>query len=298
MSERRRTAGPSVVGSRPRPDGKSTRPSIGWSAVVIRLIMIGGAVVMALPIVWVLSASVQARVDIFADPFNWMPATWRWSNYPEALEAAPFVRYFLNSVFIATVSTAIHLAITSLAAFGFAFYSFPGKKLLFLAILSTMMIPFQVIMIPLYLQVRDLGWINTYQGLILPTAVTALGVFLLRQFMQTIHRDYFDAARIDGASEFQLFYRVALPLSKPALSALAIFVFLEQWNSLLWPLIVVTDVNLRPLSMGLSEFQTQFGTEYQYLLAASTASAIPIVLMFIVLRRQFIQGLTIGGSKG
>lgn len=269
-----------------------------WPDILARVAVIAGAVVMALPVLWVLSASLQPRSDILAVPFNWIPTRWRPSNYVNALEAAPFARYFLNSVFIATASTVIHLAITSLAAFGFAHYSFPGKKLLFLAILSTMMIPFQVIMIPLYLQVRDLGWLNSYQGMILPTAVTALGVFLMRQFMQTIHHDYFDAARIDGASELQLFYRVALPLCKPALSALAIFVFLEQWNSLLWPLIVVTDTQLRPLALGLSEFQTQFGTRYELLLAASVASAVPIVIIFIALRRQFIQGLTVGVSKG
>lgn len=253
---------------------------------------------MVLPLVWVVSASLQPRSDIFDVPFNWIPERLQPSNYTDAFEAAPFGTYFLNSLLMAGIATVIHLVITSLAAFGLAQFRFPGRNLLFLAILSTMMIPFQVVMIPLYLQVRDLGWLDSYQGVIIPTAVTALGVFLMRQFMLTIPRDYFDAARIDGASDFQLYYRIALPLSTPAFAALGIFVFLEQWNSLIWPLIVITDVRFRPLAVGLSEFQTQYGSDYESLLASSTASVIPVVILFLILRRQFVRGVTVGTSKG
>jgi ABC-type glycerol-3-phosphate transport system permease component len=269
---------------------------IGHGSLQLALIL--GAVVMVLPLVWIVSASLQPRADIFDVPFRWIPARLELENYTEAFAAAPFGTYFLNSLLIAGLATVIHLAVTSLAAFGLAHYRFPGRRALFVAILSTMMIPFQVVMIPLYLQVRDLGWLDSYEGVIVPTAVTALGVFLMRQFMLTIPRDYFDAARIDGASDLQLFYRIALPLSKPAFAALGIFVFLEQWNSLIWPLIVVTDVELRPLSVGLTEFQTQYGTDYGYLLAASVASVIPVVVLFLLLRRQFVRGVTIGTSKG
>lgn len=253
---------------------------------------------MVLPLAWIVSASLQPRSDIFDVPFRWIPERIVLSNYTQAFAAAPFGTYFLNSLLMAGLATLIHLTVTSLAAFGLAHYRFPGRRFLFVAILSTMMIPFQVVMIPLYLQVRDLGWLDSYQGVIVPTAVSALGVFLMRQFMLTIPRDYFDAARIDGASDVQLFVRIALPLSRPAFAALGIFVFLEQWNSLIWPLIVVTDMNLRPLSVGLSEFQTQYGTDYGYLLAASTASVIPVVILFLLLRRQFVHGVTIGTSRG
>ena len=273
-------------------------PRLRVVPTVLQLALVLGAVLMVLPLVWIVSASVQPRSDIFDVPFRWIPERLVLSNYTEAFAAAPFGTYFLNSLLIAGTATVIHLAVTSLAAFGLAHYRFPGRGFLFVAILSTMMIPFQVVMIPLYLQVRDLGWLNSYQGIIVPTAVTALGVFLMRQFMLTIPRDYFDAARIDGASDLQLFFRVALPLSKPALAALGIFVFLEQWNSLIWPLIVVTDVGLRPLAVGLSEFQTQYGADYEYLLAASVASMLPVVILFLVLRRQFVRGVTIGTSKG
>jgi multiple sugar transport system permease protein len=268
------------------------------AGAIARALLVLGAVAMVLPLVWVVSASLQSRSDIFAVPFDWIPARPRLTNYSGAFDAAPFTTYFLNSFLVAGLATLIHLVVTSLAAFGFAHYRFRGRNLLFMAILSTMMIPFQVVMVPLYLQVRDLGWLNSYAGLVVPTAVTALGVFLMRQFMQTIPRDYFDAARIDGATDLQLFYRIALPLSRPAFAALGIFVYLEQWNSLIWPLIVVTDNRLRPLALGLSEFQTQFGTRYEFLLAASVASVLPVVMLFLVLRRNFIRGLTIGTSKG
>lgn len=284
-------------------DGRPWRRA-GWTvlgrgmSLGLRILLIVGAVMMVLPIIWVVSASFQSRADILAQPFSWIPSDVRAENYVRAFEAAPFSRYFLNTVLVAGCATLIHLLITSLAAFGFAYYEFPGKTILFLAILATLMVPFEAIMIPLYLQVRDLGWLNTYQGLIIPTAVTALGVFLMRQFMQTIPRDYFDAARIDGASDLQLYYRIAIPLSTPALAVLGILVFLGQWNSLIWPLIVVTDTDLRPLSLGLSEFETQTGTAYDLLLAASTASVIPIVLLFLVLRRQFVRGLSVGSFRG
>lgn len=270
----------------------------GAGRTLVQVLLVAGAVLMVLPLVWVVSASLQPRSDIFDVPFRWIPQRVEPSNYSEALAAAPFGTYFLNSLLMAGGATLIHLAITSLAAFGLAYYRFPGRNLLFLAMLSTMMIPFQVVMIPLYLQVRDLGWLNTYQGVVVPTAVTALGVFLMRQFMLTIPRDYFDAARIDGASDLQLFLRVALPLSRPAFAALGIFVFLEQWNSLIWPLIVVTDTGLRPLSVGLSEFQTQYGSDYESLLAASTMSVIPVLILFLLLRRQFVRGITVGTGKG
>lgn len=268
------------------------------AGTIARAALALGAVAMVLPLVWVVSASLQSRSDIFAVPFNWIPPRPQLTNYSDAFQAAPFATYFWNSFLVAGLATLIHLVITSLAAFGFAHYRFRGRNLLFMAILSTMMIPFQVVMVPLYLEVRDLGWLNSYAGLIIPTAVTGLGVFLMRQFMQTIPRDYFDAARMDGATDIQLFFRIALPLSRPAFVALGIFVYLEQWNSLIWPLIVVTDTRLRPLAVGLSEFQTQYGTNYEFLLAASTASVLPIVVLFLVLRRNFVRGLTIGTSKG
>ena len=259
-------------------------------------VLVLGAIVLTIPMVWTVLASLKTRAEIFSP--SWLPAEPQWSNYTAAMTAAPFGRYFLNSALIATTTTLSTLFFASLAGYGFAHYDFWGRDLLFMAILSTLMVPFQVIMVPLYILVRDLGWLNSYQGIIIPGALSAFGVFLMRQFIQTIPGELFDAARIDGASEFGIYRRIVLPLARPALSALAIFTFLEQWNSLLWPLIVITDRELRPLQLGLSEFSTQYATDYPLLLAASVVSLLPVVVLFLVLRRQFVRGIVMSGLKG
>jgi multiple sugar transport system permease protein len=153
-------------------------------------------------------------------------------------------------------------------------------------------------MVPLYLLMRDFHWLNTYLSLIVPGSMSAFGIFLMRQFILTIPDELFDAARIDGSGEFSTYIRLVLPLSKPPLAALTIFTFLDSWNSLLWPLIAVNDDSLRPVALGLAEFQTQYGTSYNYLMAASTVAVIPVILLFIVLQKQFIQGIVLTGLKG
>ena len=260
-------------------------------------IIILGAIALALPMIWTVLASLKTRGEIF-DATQWLPATPQWSNYTEALTSAPFGRYFLNSTFIAIARTISTLFLASLAGYGFARYDFWGRRVLFVAILSTMMVPFQVIMVPLYILVRDLGWLNTYHGIIVPGALSAFGVFLMRQFIQGIPGELLDAARIDGASEFGIYWRIVLPLARPALSALAIFTFLEGWNSLLWPLIVITDTELRPLTLGLAEFQTQYTTDYPLLMAASVTAVLPVLLLFAFLRREFVRGIVMTGLKG
>ncbi|GIK37166.1 MAG: sugar ABC transporter permease [Chloroflexota bacterium] len=267
----------------------------GWA--IFYAILLGGAFALTIPLAWTVLASFKTRPEIFAVPFRWLPASPQWSNYTEALTAAPFAGYFLNSAFIAIATTLSNLFFASLAGYGFARYNFWGRNFFFLAILSTLMVPFQVIMVPLYILVRDLGWLNTYQGMIVPGAITAFGVFLMRQFIQTIPNELLDAARLDGASEFGIYWRIVLPLARPALSALAIFTFLESWNALLWPLIVITDSDLRPLQLGLAEFTTQNATDYPLLLAASVTALLPIVILFLVLRREFVRGIVTTGLK-
>ncbi len=269
--------------------------SVEWT--LFYTIIIVGAIALALPMIWTVLASLKTRGEIF-DATQWLPATPQWSNYTEALTSAPFGRYFLNSTFIAIARTILTLFLASLAGYGFARYDFWGRRILFVAILSTMMVPFQVIMVPLYILVRDLGWLNTYHGIILPGALSAFGVFLMRQFIQGIPEELLDAARIDGASEFGIYWRIVLPLARPALSALAIFTFLEGWNSLLWPLIVITDTELRPLTLGLAEFQTQYTTDYPLLMAASVTAMLPVLLLFALLRREFVRGIVMTGLKG
>lgn len=279
--------------SRARP--MQTRRRAG--RVVFYFILLAGALALTLPMVWTVLASLKTRAEIFAVPFRWLPQTPQWSNYAEALAAAPFERYFLNSTLIAVTTTLSTVFFASLAGYGFARYDFRGRNVLFVIVLSTLMVPFQVIMVPLYILVRDLGWLNTYAGLIVPGALSAFGVFLMRQFMQTIPAELTDAARMDGASEFGIFWRVVLPVARPALSALAIFTFLESWNALLWPLIVVTDADLRPLQLGLAEFTSQYTTDYPLLLAASVMTLLPVVILFLVLRGDFVRGIATTGLR-
>jgi multiple sugar transport system permease protein len=275
---------------------RTLKRALGWAVFYVGLS--AGAIVMVLPLIWMVSGSLKEPDQIFTIPVQWVPNPIRWQNYTEALSSAPFGRYFFNSIFIGTCTTLSVLFFSSLAGFGFAKYTFIGRNVLFIAILSTLMVPFQVIMVPLYLLMRDFHWLNTYLALIVPGGMSAFGIFLMRQFILTLPDELFDAARIDGSGEFGTYLRLVLPLSKPPLAALAIFTFLDSWNSLLWPLIVVNDDDLRPLALGLSEFQSRYGTSYHYLLAASTVAVLPVILLFVLLQKQFIQGIVLTGLKG
>jgi multiple sugar transport system permease protein len=253
---------------------------------------------MIFPVAWMVSSSLKMPDKIFSVPVQLIPNPVRFENYSEAIELAPLGRYFFNSIFVGFAITAISLFFSTLAGFGFAKYRFWGGKALFVGVLSTLMIPFQVIMIPLFVIVRNFGWLNQYAGLIIPAAISGFGVFLMRQFILSIPDELLDAARIDGASEPGIFWHVILPLCKPPLTALGIFTFLDSWNNLLWPLIVVTKVEMRTIALGLTEYQTVHGTSYHYLMAAATLATIPILILFVLLQRQFIRGVLISGMKG
>jgi len=261
-------------------------------------LLASGGVAMVLPVVWMISASLKEPARIFSVPVQWIPDPVRAANYLEAMTLAPFGRYFFNSLFVGGSITFLTLLFCTLAGFGFAKYNFWGRNILFIAILSTMMIPFQVIMVPLYIIVRELGWLNNYSGLIIPGAISAFGVFMMRQFILTIPDELLDAARIDGASELGIFWWVVLPLCKAPMAALAIVTFLGSWNNLLWPLIVVSRVELRTVALGLAEFQTVYGTAYHHLMAAATVATLPILILFAFLQRHFVRGIVLTGMKG
>jgi multiple sugar transport system permease protein len=270
---------------------RSVIKGIGWCALLF------GGILMVMPIIWMLSSSLKTSDKIFSIPIQLIPNPVHFQNYIEAVQLAPLGRYFLNSVGVGLSITFLTLFFSTMAGYGFAKFQFWGRNTLFIAVLSTMMIPFQVIMIPLYILVRYFGWLNSYAGLIIPAAISAFGVFLMRQFIQTIPNELLDAARIDGASEIGIFFRIILPLCKPPLTALAIFTFLDSWNNLLWPLIIISKVELRPLALGLSEYQTIHGTSYNYLMAAATLATIPILVLFALLQKQFIRGVVLSGMK-
>lgn len=266
--------------------------------IFFHLVLITGALIICLPLIWMVTSSLKAPNRLFSVPIDWVPWEFRWQNYVEAWNTAPFGRYFFNSIYVSGAATLANLFFCSLAGYGFAKYSFPGKNILFLLILATMMIPFHVVIVPMFILMRDLKWLNSYSALIIPGAMSAFGIFLMRQFIMTLPDELFDAARIDGANEFSIYLRIVLPLSKGPLAALAVFIFLDNWNSLLWPLVVTNKDEMRTLAVGLTQFQTVHGTQYHLMMAASTLVVIPMILVFFLLQRYFIQGIALSGLKG
>ena len=219
------------------------------------------------------------------------------SNYRNLWKAVPYNRYFINSVFIATASTLLTLFFCSLGGYAFAKYQFRGKTILFGILLASMMIPFQVLLVPLFGLMYDIGWLNSYKAIIIPFSVGAFGVFLMRQFIVTIPSELLDAARIDGCSEFGIYYRIVLPIIKPALGALTIYSFLSSWNGYLWPLIVLRDEAKYTLPIGLANLIGIYRQDYGMLMAGTLLSLLPIVILFLAMQREFVQGITLGGVK-
>ena len=219
------------------------------------------------------------------------------SNYRNLWEAVPYSRYFINSVYIATASTLLTLFFCSLGGYAFAKYQFRGKTILFGILLASMMVPFQVLLVPLFGLMYDIDWLNSYNAIIIPFSVGAFGVFLMRQFIVTIPSELLDAARIDGCSEFGIYYRIVLPIIKPALGALTIYTFLSSWNGYLWPLIVLRDEVKYTLPIGLANLVGIYRQDYGMLMAGTLLSLLPIIILFLAMQREFVQGITLGSVK-
>ena len=219
------------------------------------------------------------------------------SNYRNLWKTVPYNRYFINSVFIATASTLLTLFFCSLGGYAFAKYQFRGQKILFGILLASMMVPFQVLLVPLFGLMYDMGWLNSYKAIIIPFSVGAFGVFLMRQFIVTIPSELIDAARIDGCSEFGIYYRIVLPIIKPALGALTIYSFLGSWNGYLWPLIILRDEAKYTLPIGLANLVGIYRQDYGMLMAGTLLSLMPIVILFLAMQREFVQGITLGSVK-
>ena len=219
------------------------------------------------------------------------------SNYRNLWKTVPYGRYFINSVFIATASTLLTLFFCSLGGYAFAKYRFRGQKVLFGILLASMMVPFQVLLVPLFGLMYDIGWLNSYKAIVIPFSVGAFGVFLMRQFIVTIPSELLDAARIDGCSEFGIYYRIVLPIIKPALGALTIYSFLGSWNGYLWPLIILRDEEKYTLPIGLANLVGIYRQDYGMLMAGTLLSLMPIVILFLAMQREFVQGITLGSVK-
>lgn len=268
------------------------------SVIAIHVVLIVVCILMNLPFIWMLSTSFKAKNETFIYPPKLFPQSLRWGNYVAAWKAIPFGRFMFNSLFVSTVVTVGQLIICALAAYAFAWVPFKGKDFLFYAFLGTMMVPFEMIVIPNYVIIRKLGWTDTYAALTVPFLVSAFTIFLLRQAFRQIPSELYDAATIDGCSHIRYLFGMVVPLSKPAMLTAAIFTFLGQWNEYLWPLIVTNRPEYRTVQVGLTMFQTAWQTEWTHLMAASAIVTIPIILLYIFVQKHFVEGIATTGLKG
>jgi multiple sugar transport system permease protein len=261
--------------------------------------LIGASVIMLLPFVWMFSTSFKPPTEVLAWPPQFIPQHPTWENYRTVFNTIPIGRYFFNSLFTSLVSTLFVLVTSLVAGYIFAKFRFPGRNLLFLIILATAIVPFESYMIPFYLQMIDLKWINTYQGIIAPYAIMSFGIFLMRQHIgAAVPDEFIDAARIDGASEWQIFLQVVTPLSTSAMGALGIFAFIQAWAAFLWPLLIASDRNIFNMELGLTAFQFKFSVDYGPLMAGSVLNVLPMIIAFIILRRQIIDSIALSGLRG
>lgn len=257
-----------------------------------------GVVIMFLPVLWVVFSSFKSLEEIYRIPPAFFPEKWIITNYTEALQKFPFLRYLFNSVTVTVLATLLTLTINSMAAFALSKYTFRGRDTIFLIILGTLMVPLQVIMIPVYMVMARLELVNTLWGIIIPPSATPTGVFLLRQYMLTIPDELLEAARIDGAGEWRIFLQIVLPLARPALAVLTVFSIMWRWNDFLWPLIVINDPNLFTLQLGLARFRGELVTDWNYVLAMTVLTMLPITFVFAFLQRYLVSGIATTGLKG
>ncbi|MFQ3566173.1 MAG: carbohydrate ABC transporter permease [Aggregatilineales bacterium] len=266
------------------------------------LVLIVVAGMMVVPFMWMVSTSLKAPGTEFSLPPQILPSQFDLTNYQTLFNNLPFGRYLLNTLFVTVATVAGQLIVCSLAAYGFARLNFMGRDTIFVLYLATMMIPFQITLIPLYLIVAQLGWVNTYQGLIIPGISSAFGIFLLRQAFLGIPRDYQDAARIDGASEWAIFWRIFLPLNGPALATLGVFAFMGTWTDLIWPLLIARSEEMRTLELGLAFFNARpnafLQPNWPLLMAGSVVVMLPVLIIYIIAQRYFVQGIALSGVKG
>jgi multiple sugar transport system permease protein len=255
-----------------------------------------GGVVMIMPIVFMLLTSLKDNSEIYE--LNFLPRAPTVDNYASILGRSPFGRWFLTSFTVATATTLSVLFFDSLIGYTLAKFRFRGRGVVFVAILSTLMIPTEMLVIPWYLMAKTMGWLDSIWGIMFPGMMTGFGVFLMRQFFLGVPDELIDAARVDGLGEFKIFWQVALPLVTPALSALAIFAFLGNWTAFLWPLIVTTSPTLYTVPVGLASLSGEFGTDWEMIMTGSSIATIPTLVVFIILQRNIINGIMLTGLKG
>ena len=267
-----------------------------WLAV---LLVACGAITVFFPFFWMAVTSLKTAPEIQRVPLHIAPDHWfNLNNYQEVFRRVPFLRFMLNSAIVASTAAVSSLVVSSLAGYGFAKFHFPGRDAFFLAIIGILMVPFQSIVVPLYVWVNRLGLLDTYLGIVAPDLVSVFGVFLMRQSIEMIPNDYIDAARMDGCGELRIFFKVILPAVKPAMATLLIIKFMWNWNELFWPLIVINSPSMRVVTLGLVGFTNMYFIEYNLLTAAAVISILPILLIFLTLQRWVVQAVVMSGLKG
>jgi len=263
----------------------------------IYLVLIVSSILMVIPFYWSVGTSLKLEQFVFTNPPQWWPNPLTLQNYVAVFTKIHFYRYFLNSVFVAVITTVAHVFFDTLAAYAFAKLVFPGRDKLFFFLLLGLMVPFQVNLIPLYRIMASLGYINTYLALIVPNLTSIFGIFMMRQFLMTIPNDLMDAGRIDGCDEFGVFWRVVIPLAVPGIATLIILTFMGVWNDFLWPRIVTSSEALYTLPVGLAQLQMKNTSNVAQIMAGTVLTALPMILVFLFMQRQFIAGMTAGALK-
>lgn len=291
------------VGSYPPPPGSLTKyltDSQTWWRLFMWLVLVIVAFVMILPFLWLVSSSLKLEQRVFEFPPNWLPNPIRWANYYDALTYKPFHLYFKNTLLIAGLNQVAILLTASFCAYGFARIEFPGRDFWFAVAMATIMIPYFVIMVPQFVIFSRLGWTDTILPLTVPFFFGggAFNIFLFRQFFRSLPKELSDAARIDGCSELDIYWRIMLPLSAPVLITVAIFTFLFSWNDFIAPLLYLTSPEKITVALGLATFRSVMRTQWNLLMAASTVMTVPVVILFFILQRYFIRGVVMSGLKG
>jgi ABC-type glycerol-3-phosphate transport system permease component len=261
------------------------------------LVLAGGAAVMIFPVYWMFATAVRPKAEVFSGAAGLFPSALVWSNFGEAINRMPFLHWAMNSAVIAVVAVAITVTLNLLCGYAFAKFRFAGRDILFIAVLSALMIPIQVILVPLFLVISELGLLSNYWGVILPRAAEAFGIFMVRQFMVSIPDELLEAARLDGASELSIFLRVVVPLSKPIIAVLVIFTFMWRWNDFALPLVVLMDQDTYTVQLGLNILKGQYNTEWTNIMAIALLSLTPMLIIFAFFQRYFVQGIAGTGLK-
>ena len=276
------------------------QPGISWNRITLHFILIVGAIFMIMPFLAMVSTSLKTQKEILTEfPPKLIPDTLAFSNYTTAWTSLPFDRFYINSLIVATSVTILDSFLSSMAAFGFARLRFKGRNTLFFLYLIGLMIPSQVLLLPNFIIIRQIGWFDSYFALIVPSSFSAVSIFLLRQYYRGFPLEYDEAARIDGASSLRIWWNIILPNSKPILAARAVFIFLNSWNDFLWPLVVTNSQSMRTLPVGLSMFQGQYTVRWELLMAASVVALVPVLIIYLFAQNWIIRGLSVSsGIKG